>query len=48
MSDMNSARSRRGAEPREQDQQGRLSQLVQGGIFLGVMLLLFVLAGFRG
>ncbi len=48
MSDANIARSRRATQPREAEEQGRLSQFVTGSIFLGVMLLLFVLSGFRG
>ena len=33
---------------RDPDGQTALSQLIQGGVLLGVMVLLFVLAGFRG
>ena len=33
---------------REPEQQGVLSYILQGSVFIGVLLLLFVLAGFRG
>ncbi len=47
MSEANTARPRRNTMPREEEQ-GRMSQLITGAIFLAVMLLLFVLSGFRG
>jgi hypothetical protein len=47
MPDANMARPRRSAAPREPEQ-SRLSQLISGLVLLAVMLLLFVLSGFRG
>ncbi len=41
------ARSRRNSAPPEAEQ-SRLSQLISGLAILAVMLLLFVLSGFRG
>jgi len=43
----NMARRHRGAAPREAEQ-GRMSQFISGVVFLGVMLLLFIMSGFRG
>lgn len=34
--------------PRNADRQSALSHLIQGGVLLGLLVLLFVLAGFRG
>ncbi|MBL6076897.1 hypothetical protein JMJ56_02695 [Belnapia sp. T18] len=47
MSDADMARSRRAAGAREAEQ-GLVSQLITGAILLAVMLLLFVMSGFRG
>ena len=47
MSQIESTRPRKPAL-REPEQQGTLSYILQGSVFIGVLLLLFVLAGFRG
>ncbi|CAA9289069.1 MAG: hypothetical protein AVDCRST_MAG27-4547 [uncultured Craurococcus sp.] len=47
MPNANMARPRRDPAPREPEQ-SRLSQLISGLVLLAVMLLLFVLSGFRG
>jgi hypothetical protein len=47
MSEASMIRRRPDAAPREAEQ-GWVSQLITGVIFLAVMLLLFVLSGFRG
>ena len=42
------SRPRKRDAAQDRDQPNALSQLVQGGVLLGVLILLFVLAGFRG